>query len=744
MDRASVLIELYAGRERLRAALASLPDAAMLDRVDVEWTRKDVLAHLGAWERRFVDLLRAAPARGVAGGRVRDRRAQRAALPRRARHLARGRAARGGGGLEPVPRGGRGHDRRGALRRAPLRLDAGRPAGRLGHRQRQRACRRAPRPADAAGPGPERRLVPTRRRASADAARYPRRMRMASGRDAARGHPRRGLRGAGRHSVRRQHHGRPAPRGCRLGRRGRDHRRSRRRRERRRPRRDRPDRAARRTTVAARPKPSGPCSRPAPTSTSRTTGSTTRSSTPARRACSTSCDSSTRPAPIRRSRTASAARRSSRPASEGTSRSSATCSTRPTSTSTMSIAWAGRRCSRPSSSATAARITSRSSISSSRTARTWTWPTRMASDRSPSPGTAVRPRSPGPSRPPAPAPDGSLRRGGRGVRCVRASARRAARARSRTPRAGSRAPVRPRPATGGERPEDRPTDEHAPRAEREAIATSRPRRTPPSTQSSVLWRGRRDLLEDVDRGRRPIELAPAVVRDDDRVDAVLGGEPSVLAGHDALEDERQPRPRADRRERLPRQVASRATRRRSRRRARVVAVARGSHASGQGRRPRSCRAGRRARTRIGGRDRGSRAPAGRPSGRSRRNRRPPPARRGFGSARVDLGVELEQAGRVRGRRRDLLDRRRRHRRGDERDPGGRRRAGGRQLRVGVGEAVGRHRGDRDGHGRRTCRGTSSTGRCARRRRGPAGGAENSSHAASFSARLTSSHEPPSM
>jgi hypothetical protein len=57
MDRASVLIELYAGRERLRAALASLPDAAMLDRIDDEWTRKDVLAHLGAWERRFVDLL---------------------------------------------------------------------------------------------------------------------------------------------------------------------------------------------------------------------------------------------------------------------------------------------------------------------------------------------------------------------------------------------------------------------------------------------------------------------------------------------------------------------------------------------------------------------------------------------------------------------------------------------------------------------------------------------------------------
>jgi hypothetical protein len=57
MDRSSLLIELYAGRERLRAALASLPDAAMFDRVDDEWTRKDVIAHLGAWERRFVELL---------------------------------------------------------------------------------------------------------------------------------------------------------------------------------------------------------------------------------------------------------------------------------------------------------------------------------------------------------------------------------------------------------------------------------------------------------------------------------------------------------------------------------------------------------------------------------------------------------------------------------------------------------------------------------------------------------------
>lgn len=56
MDRTSLLIELHAGRERLLAALATLPDESMLDRVDEEWTRKDVLAHLERWERRVVEL----------------------------------------------------------------------------------------------------------------------------------------------------------------------------------------------------------------------------------------------------------------------------------------------------------------------------------------------------------------------------------------------------------------------------------------------------------------------------------------------------------------------------------------------------------------------------------------------------------------------------------------------------------------------------------------------------------------
>jgi hypothetical protein len=57
MNRASLLTEIEAGRDRLDAALSALPDASMLDRVDDVWTRKDVVAHLEAWERRVVDLL---------------------------------------------------------------------------------------------------------------------------------------------------------------------------------------------------------------------------------------------------------------------------------------------------------------------------------------------------------------------------------------------------------------------------------------------------------------------------------------------------------------------------------------------------------------------------------------------------------------------------------------------------------------------------------------------------------------
>ena len=57
MDRRALLAGIEAGRSRLEGTLAAIPDAAMLDRVDDEWTRKDVVAHIEAWERRVVALV---------------------------------------------------------------------------------------------------------------------------------------------------------------------------------------------------------------------------------------------------------------------------------------------------------------------------------------------------------------------------------------------------------------------------------------------------------------------------------------------------------------------------------------------------------------------------------------------------------------------------------------------------------------------------------------------------------------
>lgn len=54
MTRTTLLAAISAGRARLAAALADLPDAAMDERIDDAWSRKDVVAHLGAWERRVV------------------------------------------------------------------------------------------------------------------------------------------------------------------------------------------------------------------------------------------------------------------------------------------------------------------------------------------------------------------------------------------------------------------------------------------------------------------------------------------------------------------------------------------------------------------------------------------------------------------------------------------------------------------------------------------------------------------
>jgi len=57
VDRPTLQRHLDAGRQRLDAALADVCETAMLDRIDDEWTRKDVVAHLEAWERRAVELL---------------------------------------------------------------------------------------------------------------------------------------------------------------------------------------------------------------------------------------------------------------------------------------------------------------------------------------------------------------------------------------------------------------------------------------------------------------------------------------------------------------------------------------------------------------------------------------------------------------------------------------------------------------------------------------------------------------
>lgn len=57
VNRTSLIATISAGRGRLEAALGGLSDAAMLERVDDVWTRKDVLAHLEAWERRVIEHL---------------------------------------------------------------------------------------------------------------------------------------------------------------------------------------------------------------------------------------------------------------------------------------------------------------------------------------------------------------------------------------------------------------------------------------------------------------------------------------------------------------------------------------------------------------------------------------------------------------------------------------------------------------------------------------------------------------
>jgi hypothetical protein len=70
MNRTTLLATIAAGRERLDAALAGLAPEPMLDRIDETWTRKDVIAHLEAWERRVVEHLATLRSGGAPDGSV--------------------------------------------------------------------------------------------------------------------------------------------------------------------------------------------------------------------------------------------------------------------------------------------------------------------------------------------------------------------------------------------------------------------------------------------------------------------------------------------------------------------------------------------------------------------------------------------------------------------------------------------------------------------------------------------------
>ena len=57
MTRRELLDAIRAGRRSLDELLSGFSEEQMLERVDETWTRKDVIAHFDAWERRVVRLL---------------------------------------------------------------------------------------------------------------------------------------------------------------------------------------------------------------------------------------------------------------------------------------------------------------------------------------------------------------------------------------------------------------------------------------------------------------------------------------------------------------------------------------------------------------------------------------------------------------------------------------------------------------------------------------------------------------
>jgi hypothetical protein len=70
MTRTELLDAIRTGRRTLDDTLAGFSDDQMADRIDETWTRKDVLAHVGAWERRVVALLERLRAGAPAGPAV--------------------------------------------------------------------------------------------------------------------------------------------------------------------------------------------------------------------------------------------------------------------------------------------------------------------------------------------------------------------------------------------------------------------------------------------------------------------------------------------------------------------------------------------------------------------------------------------------------------------------------------------------------------------------------------------------
>ena len=295
-------------------------------------------------------------------------------------------------------------------------------------------------------------------------------------------------------------------------------------------------------------------------------------------------------------------------------------------------------------------------------------------------------------------------------------------------------------ARGRERPVGRAADQRRPsRPRARAMARSSPRRTPPSTQTSARPSTASTIAGERGHGRDgPVELARAVVRDDDRGRADLDGASRVLRGEDPLEHEghaASSRRSARRRSRsawtppTPSRIARPPAARASSSRGAAAGQVRQGHVE----RERRC----------GGPPRGSRstgrstvttsASVGRP--------RPAPLDERAGDAPIPLHVELEEAHAARRGGGDVLQRDARERREDQRNAGGGRGAGRRRSRRRGGPAPGRPSG-RSPTGRPPGRrAASSTGRRAPTSTRTRGTKRAPRQAASLSAREISSQAP---